>query len=309
MKTILTVLFLLVNQLGYSQFIACEDAWAEHFEVTAKSGLKLRASPDAGSKVIALIPFKTEVRLCYDHSKRDTFEGIGGNWVKAYWGDKEGFVFDGFVEKKKEASKIDVFRSSIDLVSDWNDTGMGRDKDLVGLYATSHPFTFEFRKVVLTPKEVPLWVFRGLDYKESRKIKGTVVDRVLLIGDKVPIRSGEFGGTVYGDGSAIKGDSSMLAVFSEINPYQLRIRTRTENGAIVDQLLLQMKLWSGDGAFQGYEGRVEVNFIGDLDGDNKDDVLVTYQQTYKGWAYGLFSTKQAIAPKVFKEMTIGSGSE
>ena len=101
----------------------------------------------------------------------------------------------------------------------------------------------------------------------------------------------------------------MLAVFSEINPYQLRIRTRTENGAIVDQLLLQMKLWSGDGAFQGYEGRVEVNFIGDLDGDNKDDVLVTYQQTYKGWAYGLFSTKQAIAPKVFKEMTIGSGSE
>ena len=300
---------MILSQVCESQFIACEHTWAEKYEITAKNGLKLRENQNTESKVIAIIPFKSEIRLCYENTRTETIDGIKGKWVKAFWEDKEGFIFDGYTKQIIEVSKIKVFSTEMDLVNVWKDSGFPQDKELVGLYSTNSPKYFELRKVNLKPEEIPLWVFRGLNVKQTKTIEGTLVNRMLLIGDKQGIETGKFYGTVYGDGKAIKGDSVILGVFKEINPYELRIQSRIKDGEIIDQLLLKMKCWGGLRQFYGYEAGVRVNFIGDLDGDDKDDILVTYQTSYKGWYYGLFSTKYATENKIFKEMTIGSGSE
>ena len=317
MKVIQIICFLLICQIGNSQFIACDYSWAESYEVTANSGLKLRKEQSLKSEVVGVIPFKSEIKLCYQSTKTEVIDGIKGKWVKAFWQDKEGFVFDGYTKKLNESSKIKIFNTEMDLVNRWENTGLSKDEVYYGLYKTHIPNFFEFRKIELnkneitknhsTPidyQEIPIWVFTGLNIKESKKIKGTLVNRMLCIGDK----QGFDMGVIYGDGKAIKGDSTTLGVYKEINPYELRVQTR-KNEKIIDQLLLKMKCWGGMAQLYGYEAKSVVNFIGDLDGDNKDDILITYQTTYKGWYYGLFSTKYATGNEVFKALRIGQGSE
>ncbi len=304
MKLTQVILFLLFSQIGNSQFVECKYSWAKSYEVTAKSGLKLRNGQNTESEVIGLIPYKSEIKLCYESTKSEVIEGIKGKWVKAFWQDKEGFVFDGFTKEIIESPPFEVFSTERDLVNKWKNSGIPNNENYVGLYALKNSNSFELRKVNLRPDEIPIWVFKGLNIIETKKIRGNIVNRMLFIGDKQGIDYG----VIYGDGEAIKGDSTFRGVFKEINPYELRIQTQIKE-EIIDQLLVKMRCFGGMAEQYGYEAKAVVNFIGDLDGDNKDDILITYQTTYKGWYYGLFSTKFATGNKIFAEFKIGQGSE
>ncbi len=93
-------------------------------------------------------------------------------------------------------------------------------------------------------------------------------------------------------------------------PWAYILRFQYEIGKkMYNQLLLKMDCFSGLGNRYNYESKVIINFIGDLDGDNKKYILITYQNAYKGWYYSLFSSKYAEKDKAFKELIIGAGSE
>lgn len=134
-------------------------------------------------------------------------------------------------------------------------------------------------------------------------IVGRELNRMIFIGEKLRIGNG----TLYCEGSLVKKDSMRASDF-ELSPYILRFQYKFGK-KMYDQLLLKMDCFSGLGNNYNCESKVIINFIGDLDGDNKEDFLITYQNTYKGWYYCLFSSKYAEKDKAFKELIIGAGSE
>jgi hypothetical protein len=316
MKILSIIILFLICHPSKSQFIACGYSWAEKYQVNAKSGLNLRAEQNLKSTKVGLIPFKSEIRLCYDSAKSVTIDGIKGKWVKAYWQNKEGFIFDGYVGKMISGSKISGFSPEMDLRSEWGQWTFSINTEYLGLYATDNPTEFELKKIELKENKhreysppvninkTPIWVFSKLEISEPKIIHGKIVNRMIFIGEKLKIENG----ILYGDGKAVKADSTVIGVFKELDPYELRVQARLHD-KIIDQLLLKMKCWGGVRQIDGYEARAIVNFIGDIDGDNKEDIIITYQNTYKGWYHGFFSTLYAAEGRIYKEIIIGMGSE
>lgn len=315
MKTITTLLItILTCQSILGQFIFCDsELLAESYKITAESGLRLRVDQSLESKTIGLIPLDEEIKVCRENAKKEIINGLTGEWVKVFWRDREGYVFDRYIEKIKKNTAINLFSSQMDLVNDWKDTYFSKGQRLFGLYKTKHNREFELKKIELVESEnpdylkpleetIPIWIFNKLELNENRNIKGKEINRMIYIGEKIGMDKG----TIYGDGILNKADSIKIEGF-KISPYELRFQYQFEN-KIYDELLLRMNCGGGIMHRYGYESSAVINFIGDLDGDKKDDILITFQSTFKGWNYGLFSTKYAQEGKMFKEIIVGEGS-
>jgi hypothetical protein len=66
--------------------------------INAPSGLILRL--EAAKGFITTMPMGDTLKFCSDQSfGSDQYEGIKGDWRHAYYNDKEGYVFDGFLRK------------------------------------------------------------------------------------------------------------------------------------------------------------------------------------------------------------------
>ncbi|MCB0515815.1 MAG: hypothetical protein KDD49_07110 [Bacteroidetes bacterium] len=298
-----------------AQFVFYEWSCADTYKVSAKSGLILREEQSLESNSITLIPFQSKVKVCDENAKEETIDGLKGKWVKTFWEEKEGYVFDEYLEKVENNPIFNLYNAEKDLINTWQNTLFSNEKDYYGLFRTTNPQEYVLRKIELTKEEntdfrkpsineeMPIWIFDKIDHFEERTIKGTEINKMIFIGEKVNTNNG----IIYGDGILNKEDSIKIEGFS-INPYELRFQYKDDH-QVYDQLLLRMKCWGGIYETSGYESRAVVNFIGDLDGDSKDDILITFQLTYKCWNYGLFSTRYAQDGKMFKEMIVGYGSE
>lgn len=323
MKHILiAAISMLFTQVGISQFIACKWSWAETSQVSTKSGLKLRTEQSTDSRVIAVIPFQDEVKACYEYTKLDTINGLSGRWVKTYWKEKKGYVFDGYLKKIEDNPTIssnnhgvvghDIEKGAANVLGNISHSD---DQNYFGLFRTVNDREFNLRKIqwseeqirnLPTPsinKETPIWIFRNIGQTSGKTVKGQLLNRMLFIGEKVDTNHG----TIYVDGTLQKEDSLRIEGF-RIDPYELRFQSRGGH-ELHDELLLRMNCWGGISKSIGYEAQVVVNFVGDLDGDARDDILITFQTTYKGWYYALYSTRYAVEGKQFKELIIGGGSE
>lgn len=316
-KFIITITLLaILLQQSKAQIIHCEYSWAKTYKITAKSGLKLRDGQGVKNNTIVLIPYHSEVKVCQVNSIRDTIEGLSGRWVKAFWANREGYLFDGYIEKVESISPINLFNKDMNLVNEWKNTIFTNKVELFGLYRMQRQQEFEIKKIELIKDEdsghfkplvegeIPFWIISKTEDKKERIIKGKEINRMLFIGEKIATSNR---GIIYGDGILNKTDSINAEEF-EIDPYELRFQYR-DGEKIHDELLLRMKCIGGISKWYGYEARAMINFIGDLDGDSKDDILITYSTTYKGWYYAIFSTRYAKDGRMFKEMIVGSGSE
>lgn len=323
MKYIITlVISMLLAQVGIGQFIYCEWSWAKTSQVSARSGLKLRTGQSLESKTIAIIPFQHIVKVCYERTVVDTIDQLYGRWVKTYWKEKQGYVFDGYLEKMEDVPALQLNKLGVvgyDLekwgANVWANSSHSDNQSYFGLFRTTNDLEFNLRKIEWTKEEmqnlspssidneIPIWVFRKTGLNKEKTVRGQLLNRMLFIGDKV----GTNHGTIYSDGTLLKEDSLNIEGF-RIDPYELRFQYR-DGHQLYDQLLLRMSCWGGISKSIGYEAQVVVNFVGDLDGDIRDDILITFQTTYKGWYYALYSTRYADEGKVFKEMIIGTGSE
>jgi len=73
--------------------IAACAQWPGDFYVAVKGGLALREKQDAGSKLLATIPFGTKIKVSYtDESTPITLEGMTGSWARTSYGGKTGYV-------------------------------------------------------------------------------------------------------------------------------------------------------------------------------------------------------------------------
>ena len=77
-------------------------------EVNAQSGLRMREKPDSGSKIITTVPHNEEVHILRESDKTDTFENITDKWVFVRYKNKEGWSFNGFLDRIDLAEKFHV---------------------------------------------------------------------------------------------------------------------------------------------------------------------------------------------------------
>ncbi len=65
--------------------------------VTAKSGLTLREKPSASAKAVQVIPQNAEIGIIEFTDDVVQIKDVYGNWCKARFGKKEGYIFTGYV--------------------------------------------------------------------------------------------------------------------------------------------------------------------------------------------------------------------
>ncbi|MCB0836043.1 MAG: SH3 domain-containing protein [Bacteroidetes bacterium] len=314
MRFIILFILTILSASLHAQVSECSYSWSEPYIVQAEGGLKLRSQPGIESSVLALIPNQSKISVCYsEDTPRDKIGNIKGSWVKCFWQDLEGYVFDHYIQSIDRRGLILGIQTEMDLVNTWGESQFLADQQYVGLYVTEDPEVFDLRKVemeksmdnqFISPKnkdEIPVWVFAGL--QEKKGIKGKLVNKMIYIGEQIRLLDG----IIYGNGAVKIHETWSNDLSLELNPYELRY-LNTNGEKPVDQLLLKMNC-HGDSHRHVYEARAVVNFIGDLDGDGKDDILTTTQFSYKGWDHFLFSTKYSDGENRFQEIYIGGGSE
>ena len=90
--------------------------------VTPKSGVSLHKNNSADSKILYIIPFNSKINLIEQKvyiNDMVTVKGIPGNWIKVQYGNKLGYVFDGFLSEIKIDERVPIVGEYI-MVTDLN---------------------------------------------------------------------------------------------------------------------------------------------------------------------------------------------
>ncbi len=116
MKKYIFIALFLVKTIGLTaQTSRFKDG--ETLNVWASSGLNMRDKPDAKATKIAAIPYGAKVIVQQNIGVKIPFEVeefkgfvVKGLWLLVKYGDKEGFVFDGFLSRLPAPKKADSLR-------------------------------------------------------------------------------------------------------------------------------------------------------------------------------------------------------
>lgn len=83
-------------------------------EVTAESGLTLRATPSLTGKVLSYVPAKSQILACKQKEGELVIEGIAGHWRAVQYQEFTGYMFDGYLSlpaMAKEQNDLDSLRA------------------------------------------------------------------------------------------------------------------------------------------------------------------------------------------------------
>lgn len=293
------------NDLLAQRYDCAGDA-GDLYVVNAQSGLALRDAPSLYSNKISAVPYGKSITVCDQKGGLpENIEGVDGNWVKAYYRGKSGWMFDGFL---KQESDIDVIHAE-----SWVSGTLPLDKEYMALYQSNDnqfdplfelvDYSFSVDTVhvdgqgsvlsaYINDVKKPVLLIAGLKPGKQEDIIGRKFDsKFLFPGESVFLGTDKATYHVYAKGSIVSSKSPEDSnPFSMIRNYELHVRQQI-GGEIKDELLYKMDLpaWMGD----GYDGGVFLEWIGDLDGDNKLDMLLSTTNSKHCWEVVFFLSSKA----------------
>ncbi|MEL6863679.1 MAG: SH3 domain-containing protein [Bacteroidota bacterium] len=309
-------LFLLTfTQQAIAQQYTCSTSSAHLYTVAAESGLSLRATPSLSSEKILAVPHGRTISVCTDDmTGQEVIEGVKGRWVRAFYANKSGYMFDGFLKRQEE---ISVIQSEL-----WIDEET-KDRPYWGLYpANENPYAPEFRvspcsfvedtiqmsegdpfvATVMKGEANPLFLFSGIEVDEEEIIHGHAFDHKFLFpGESFYLRTDKASYYLYAKGQIqLSKDPDSGSPFSMIRNYELRVR-RVMNGAVEDQMIYRMDLphWLGD----QYGGGIHLQWVGDLDRDGELDVLLSKASEEDCWEIICLLSSKAEPGQYFRQVS------
>ena len=105
MKTIITLLTLFC--VSTTPVVQAQSKFSQVYKpgstlfVSSVAGMSLRTKPSTQGEVLAVVKFGEQVMVLADANPRVSFVStdVPGTWVKVKAGDKEGYIFDGFLSR------------------------------------------------------------------------------------------------------------------------------------------------------------------------------------------------------------------
>ncbi len=318
-KTI--ILFTLLFITGWytqsqAQQYFCEESAGDLYAVNAPSGLSLRTAPSLLATKVLAVPFGKLVTVCSEfQTNPEEIGGKEGKWMKAFYQGKEGYMFSGYLDAKPS---IEVIFSEYLLPENY-----AGDKEYYGLYTTGeHGMDTHFKiekfiqpvhpapidgmdvKSVLDLSEVPqpLFIFTGFEPANKKEIVGRELDSEFLYpGQSAFMETEKASYYVYAKGQVISNsDETNPNPFSQIRNYELRVK-KVSGDKVVDQLLYKLDIpaWYGE----GYEGGVQLQWVGDVDGDGELDMLLTTSTQDHCWEVIFLLSSKAESGHLFRQVS------
>ena len=292
----------------------CKNGGGAYFRVTAESGLNIRKGPSLSSDKITKIPYGSMVYGCEycDHCQEEIIEGKKGIWKKVFFAAYEGFVFSGFLDA---VPKVEVFCPS-DWMSQKDEPAFKKGTTYFGLYEDlqnreqSRVSVFEgqdttyenpaigvVRVIKQDPQNSPSFIVSGIDLAENQTVDGIhFKSRMLYPGESIPYGRS----IIYAVGDVDVSEESSLEPVQSIRNYKLIIREQSVEGAgPKEEVLFDLNLSHWSNGF--FEGGARIRWVGDIDGDNKLDILLTYSPHYACYQVILFLSTRAIGPRLLGE--------
>jgi len=302
------------------EIISNEELNFDKFIVTAKNGLTIRDQPSLKGKKIGGLPYKTETAIqeITSHTLEITDEGklIKGNWVKVEndltneW--SVGYVFDGFLEEKekfkKNSTKIlfhgcyqDSYRK--EYIDDLNSKWLHLYKRDHKYYLTNPIFTKkrsynectgDSLNCLSSSKETILFIKRPSIKNDISKINSINIPKdVIWSGEEF---SFEFNNQNY----TLKA-SGNFPNLNTVNHHDFKKDyTLTIQSGGKSEIMFQQNI---------FEDTVpKIIFIGDIDGDNKPDIIIDSPRNYEESRKILFLSSDAKDNKLIEksaEMSFG----
>lgn len=148
-------------------------------EVTAESGLTLRASPSLSGKVLTYVPANAQVRACQEKGDALVVEGISGHWRPVQYREFTGYMFDGFLNlptAKPANNTLDslrqrsqqLIRQSDSILGNETDAAMPDDKKENA--ATTEACNYSLKATVTAPS--------GLSFRQAPNLKAKLISTV-----------------------------------------------------------------------------------------------------------------------------------
>jgi hypothetical protein len=306
-------MIILLPMIGKAQMFDCERGGG-YFKVIAESGLNIREEPNLSSNKVAKIPNGSMVFCCqyYENCKEETIEGKKGIWKKVFFDKYEGFVFSGFLEPENDIQVLCPF----DWVSETNEPAFKKELTYFGIYEDKQfreqsiakiyngkDTTYEHgaigmvRGIKVEKGNVPNFIVSGIELKDNQIVKGVHLNSKMLYPGE-SIRFGE--SYIYALGEPELNEETYLQPFKSIGNYKLIIREKLPNSEkFREEVLFDTGLpaWGGG----QYEGGAYIRWIGDIDGDNRLDVLLTFATHFACYNVILFLSTKAIGKRLVGE--------
>lgn len=304
---ILLISFTFIQNCGFSQDISC-DYGEEQMRVISKTGLELKSGAKEESKTLLAVPYWTKVDVCTDIEKVDTVRTTFGNWRRVSYNGINGYMFDGFLTE--------------------TDTTYETPKDVRIMYEGSLCATLNFdpnlywygiyrTKTADSLKKVDI-EFNKLNFESMEEMEGGVIlirtnlsdkmTSMLLIGSNKPLpekivsynvqivpntlypgqrKTVYTWNTIHRYGNNL--DLNAIGTFKDsqygpiLENYQLRLTNMQDNYKTQDI--------SDEFSFKGESGMVSLIWFGDIDNDNKVDLLFSVSTTSQNQITLLLSSK------------------
>ena len=309
MKHILTLLLSVtfIQNCGFAQDISC-DYGEEHMRVISKTGLELKSGAKEESNSLLTVPYWTKVEVCTDIEKEDTVRTTFGNWRKVNYSGFNGYMFDGFLTETNTSYETPkdiriMYEGALCAALNFDPTlywyGIYRTQTADSLIKVD----IEFNKLNFERKEE----MEGGNILIRTNLSNEMTS-MLLIGSNKPLpekivshnvpidpktlypgqRKTVFTwNTIHRSGNNL--DLNAIGTFkdSQFGPilenYQLRLTNMQDNYKTQDI--------SDEFSFKGESGMVSLIWFGDIDNDNKVDLLFSASTTSTNQLTLLLSSK------------------
>jgi hypothetical protein len=297
----------------YSLKAQSYDCLSGYFaKVQAPSGLSLRAKAQQQSLRMALIPDQTVLYVCKSEEGAlpyETIEGRHGTWVPVFYGNREGYVFSGFLTAETSTG------FEIVAPSEWASGG----QDMIsadtsrrqwGIFKTTDKNRFKVERLthlmdkreenqhlhVRTSTDIPVLLFEGKKWQPIQRVFDGFffTNQDFIPGENYKIGTPEGGFTLVSTKTTPNKPSVKQTL---VLRYQ-----DNQTGEIQEQCIVQTDQMSPQTT------RYDVVFFGDMDGDNRPDLLVRYWYHHEMYELRLLLSTPAEKGFLIKKVCVGNYS-
>lgn len=290
--SILTFLSVWVSSVGQvSDITGCNLPFqGDYYTVKAKSGLNFRSKPSLDSEILYTLPYGTRVFSCSSREK-SYLEKIGGQkgfWLESFYKNFQGYVFNTFLEKEKikiyfphdyiGAIEKPIFKSDSKYygIRKHFDESISPKTNLVisdyigSEYISESSYYGKHRRININ-KNTPEIIITGLEPSPNLVYNGKTLHKMIYPGEVIS----DGGFYLYAVGEVQLKEELYHSVKS-IDNYRLILRKSIGDGLFKEQTLCERTIhYYKDGMV---DNGVFVKLLGDLDGDDWVDLIITYSE-------------------------------